>query len=187
MLSSETEKAESCSKKTRGTIADIDCFESSLEFEQETEVEIDNDPLIQNFYVCFCGDNEYFMSKFFKKGFTHVAVFKKLGGLYIMHDPNRFALDTGVLPGDETEDFIKKFTELRPDYTVLEVTKRATLEQQPLFRVGVQSCVTVMSYLLGIKMPWYKATPHALYKTLKKGGQGIISTKEISHGHTRNG
>lgn len=152
-----------------------------------TSSSLEHDAPVQKFYVCFSNAGEYRFHKLFRRGFTHVSIFEKLEGVgYIAHDPNRYALDTYILPESSTDEFLKRFLELRPDYTIVEVVKRATLRKATLMRVGLQSCVTVVAYIVGIKMPFYKATPHSLYKTLKRGGQGIISSREINHGFFRN-
>lgn len=135
----------------------------------------------QAFYVCFSNCGDYVGRSFIKKNFTHVFVMERIPLGFIIHDPNMSALDTYILPDTPTEEFLASFMSKRSDYTILEVIKRATNREQHLIRFGLQSCVTIVAYILGIKLPWYCWTPYRLYKRIMKMGDGIISVRRLGN------
>lgn len=137
---------------------------------------------IQVFYVCFSDAGDYWLKPFIKKNFTHVSVMERVPLGFIVHDPNQCALDTYILPEAPTEEFLKSFLKKRTDYTILEITKEASRREMRLIRFGLQSCVSIVAYIMSIRLPWYHLTPYRLYLRLLKGGDGIINIRKIHHG-----
>jgi hypothetical protein len=172
---SSTEKQEKSCEKSEVEALDTKSSQSKLVFDCGVETPV------QEFYVCFSGCGDYLGSSKMKNGFNHVSIMEKLDCGFIVHDPNKYALDTYILPGVETVEFISRFLHNRPDYTLLEVSKEATVRTQRHLRLGMQSCVSIVAYIMGIKLPFYCLTPHSLYKYLVKGGQGILRTRRLSN------
>lgn len=156
----------------RNQTRELTKYESFSEYDEPT----------QTFYVCFCGDNEYTCSRFFKKGFTHVSVFRQIGEIFLAHDPNRYVLDTWVLEVESTKLFFKYFLQSENKYTILEVVKREPRKERKAIGFGFNSCVYIVQYLLGVKLKRC-FTPYQLYKRLMTTKHPeIISVRELSHG-----
>lgn len=150
---------------------------------QSLKLERESDGPTQEFYVCFSGVGDWPGASLCKQGFSHVSIMERVPLGFIVHDANRAALDTYILPSAPLEEFLLELMQRRPDYTVMQVIKKATNRERHLIRFGLQSCVTIVSYILGIKLPFYSMTPYSLYKRLieKNKGDGIISTRRVNY------
>lgn len=95
---------------------------------------------------------------------------------FIVHDPNKCALDTYILPDVPTREFFQQYLASNPDYTIISVTKPASQTGQYL-RFGLQSCVSVVAYIIGIRIPAWCVTPHSLYKHILK--DKYLNAREI--------
>lgn len=111
--------------------------------------------------------------------FTHVSIMEKIPLGFIVHDPNFQALDTYVLPAESTEAFLAAYLKQQPGTTIVEVTKAAVHHERGLIRFGLQSCVSVVAYILSLRLPWYVVTPYQLFKRLKPNRDGIISVRRL--------
>ena|GEM_PF-3296575 len=152
---------------------------TSLESQLVSEGGIDTP--VQEFYICFSGCGEYPLNYLCRKGFNHVSIMERVPLGFIVHDANKSALDTYVLPEAPAEDFIKIFLKSRPDYTILAVRKSVSNRDQHVVRFGVHSCVSIVAYILGLRLPFYCLTPYGLYKRLMRGGGGIISVRRLGY------
>lgn len=150
-----------------------------IEFSELEHLSDERETPSQIFYVCFSGSGDYLLSSLMKQGFSHVFVMEKIPLGFVVHDPNKAALDTYILPENTTEDFIGIFLKGRPDYTILRVSKKASRINTAPFGLGVHSCVSLVAYIMGVRLPWHCVTPFGLYKYLRSGKNETVKSRRM--------
>lgn len=171
MCKSRAKTISKYSKRLKGQESEQASFESSSSSEVVTP--------LQTFYVCFSNAGKYFGSRYLKADFTHMSIMQRIPSGFIAIDPTWAALDIYLLPAESTRRYMKNFLIMRPDYTILEIIKEVSNKEHNMIRLGLQSCVTVCAYAMGIHVPWWVITPYQFYKQLKVGAYGIRSLRRM--------
>lgn len=117
-------------------------------------------------YVCFHDDTEYFGSAFIKRGFKHCFVIERQPLGWIVLDPSRSELSATILPARWDTDMMATFKANNSNVVVLKLyVKYTRTSNYP--RPGINSCVGVVQYILGVYWP-FTFTPYRLYNKLIK-------------------
>lgn len=137
---------------------------------ESNECANNNDKIVTYWLIFF--DKPFYLSRFLKHGFAHIAVLTNIDGDWFSIDSNFKRLQ------------IEKVKEGMVIFKHKKLIIKKKLTKKKMWDLGIYflSCVTVVQYVLGIKI--FALTPYSLFKKLlhlsdkKRKLFGIISITE---------
>lgn len=118
-------------------------------------------------YIVF-KDGDLWISRFFKKGFSHIQIVACDEFNWIVLDPSSTHLDWEILPFKADDN---PFEEYFKNCTVVSLNNIEN-KSNWIGRVGFMSCVLLAKYVFGIKS--HSLTPYQLYKYIIKNKLGEV-------------